>query len=339
MHELEMMRQIDRELSDTIRLGRAFDLTLDWALRFTLAQCATLSIYDQPADELRCVSAVGYPIAAEQLAPQIASNGGIAQRVARSGHAEMIPDVSLDSDYTVISNAIRSHISVPVLREDRVIAVISLESRRLNAFTDDHADFVSKLAARAGVAIDNARLYGEAVLEREKLSRILSAIADVVMVVGSDSRIVLINQSALAVLKLPPDRRYVGMLFGDALEGTPLLPLFTRVRLSEQITAEEIQIGEDRTFYAEFSPHTDIGWIIIMHDITPLKQTDELKRELVATVSHDLKQPLSVMSGSLELLQMSDQLDRSRRRPRRHDRAVDRAHAPLDRRRARPRQD
>ena len=309
MHELEMMRQIDRELSDTIRLGRAFDLTLDWALRFTLAQCASLSIYDQPTDELRCVSAVGYAIAMDQLVDVIASNGGIAQRVARSGYAELIPDVSLDSDYAVISNAISSHMSVPVLREDRVIAVITLESRRLNAFTDDHADFVSKLAARAGVAIDNARLYAEAVLEREKLSRILSAIADVVIVVGSDSRVVLINQSALAVLKLQPDRRYVGMLFGDVLEDTPLLPLFKRVRLSGQITAEEIQIGEDRTFYAEFSPHNDIGWIIIMHDITPLKQTDELKRELVATVSHDLKQPLSVMSGSLELLQMSEQLD------------------------------
>ncbi len=309
MHELEMMRQIDRELSDTIRLGRAFDLTLDWALRFTLAQCASLSIYDQPTDELRCVSAVGYAIALDQLVDLIASNGGIAQRIARSGHAEIIPDVSLDSDYAVISGAICSHMSVPVLREDRVIAVITLESRRLNAFTDDHADFVSKLAARAGVAIDNARLYAEAVLEREKLSRILSAIADVVIVVGSDSRVVLINQSALAVLKLQPDRRYVGMLFGDVLEDTPLLPLFRRVRLSGQITAEEIQIGADRTFYAEFSPHNDIGWIIIMHDITPLKQTDELKRELVATVSHDLKQPLSVMSGSLELLQMSEQLD------------------------------
>ncbi len=309
MHELEMMRQIDRELSDTIRLGHAFDLTLDWAQRFTLAQFAILSIYDQPSDELRCVSAVGYSTATDQLFELIATDGGIAQRVARSGYAEMIPDVSLDNDYSVVSSAVRSHMSVPVTREDRVIAVITLESPHFNAFTDDHADFVSKLAARAGVAIDNARLYAESVLEREKLSRILSAIADVVIVIGSDNRIVLMNQSALAVLKLSPDRQYVGLLFNDALAETPLLPLFRRVRMSEQITAEEIQIGADRTFYAEFSPHTDIGWIIILHDITPLKQTDELKRELVATVSHDLKQPLSVMSGSLELLQMSHQLD------------------------------
>ena len=71
----------------------------------------------------------------------------------------------------------------------------------------------------------------------------------------------------------------------------------------------EVQIDDERTYYAELSPHPEIGWIIVMHDITPLKQTDELKRELVATVSHDLKQPLSVMNGYLELLQMTQRLD------------------------------
>ncbi len=52
-------------------------------------------------------------------------------------------------------------LSVPVMREDRVIAVVTLESRKLNGFTDSHLDFVAKLATRAGVAIDNARLKNE----------------------------------------------------------------------------------------------------------------------------------------------------------------------------------
>ena len=128
-------------------------------------------------------------------------HGGIALRVARSGRAEVIPDVATDSDYVAVSSAIRSHMSVPVMREDRVIAVITIESRRLNAFTDDHLSFVAKLAARAGVAIDNARLYSEAVREREKLSHILSEIADIVIVIGNDDRVVLINQSAIAALR------------------------------------------------------------------------------------------------------------------------------------------
>ena len=307
--ELRTMRQIDRELSDTIQLDHVFELTLDWAMRITLAQGASLVLYDDEADNLRFVADLGYSVTQEQWALIRANYGGIALRVARSGYVEVIPDVSVDNDYITISSVMRSHMSVPVMREDRVLAVITLESRRLNAFTDDHIDFVTKLSARAGVAIDNARLYTEAVREREKLSHILSEIADVVVVIGNDDRILLINQSAIAALRLYPDVNYVGRTFANALEDTPLLPVFQNAKASGQITIEEINLDAERTYYAEVSPRPEIGWIIVMHDITPLKKTDELKRELIATVSHDLKQPLSVMNGYLELLQMSQRFD------------------------------
>jgi signal transduction histidine kinase len=309
VREVEMMRQIDRELSDTIKLERVFDLTLDWALRYTLAQSASLSLYSDETDELRFVADLGYSVDLEQTQIMRAIDGGIALRVARSGHAEAIPDVSVDNDYIVVSGAIRSHMSVPVMREDRVIAVITVENRRLNAFTDDHLSFVAKLAARAGVAIDNARLYSEAVREREKLSHIVSEIADIVMVIGNDDRVVLINQSGIAALHLPAETSLVGRPYVEVLENTPLLPVLQRWKDSRQIMVAEVELNSDRTYYAELSPQLDIGLIMVMHDITPLKQTDELKRELVSTVSHDLKQPLSVMNGYLELLQMQQRLD------------------------------
>ncbi|MFN8564262.1 MAG: ATP-binding protein [Anaerolineae bacterium] len=309
MQELEMMRQLDRELTDTIQLEQVFDMTLDWALRYTLAQCATLSLYNDETDELRFAAELGYNLDLEHLLQMRSQQGGIAVRVARSGRAEVIPDVATDADYVAVTGAIRSHMSVPVMREDRVIAVITIESRRLNAFTDDHLNFVGNLAARAGVAIDNARLYSEAVREREKLSHILSEIADIVLVIGNDDRVELINQSAIAVLGISPEIPHVGRQYGSVLAGTPLLPVIMSAKMSGQVMATEVQISDERTYYAELSPHPDIGWMIVMHDITPLKQTDELKRELVATVSHDLKQPLSVMNGYLELLQMTQRLD------------------------------
>jgi signal transduction histidine kinase/GAF domain-containing protein len=310
MREVEMMRQIDRELSDTIALERVFDLTLDWALRFTLAQGASLSLYNDDSDELRFVSDLGYNAEIEQALTQRAKYGGIALRVARSGHAELIPDVASDPDYIAVSNVVRSHMSVPVMREDRVIAVITVESRRLNAFTDEHVSFVAKLATRAGVAIDNARLYSESVREREKLSHIVGEIADIVIVIGNDDRVVLINQSGLAALHLyGADSSFVGQPFTDALSSTPLLPLIEQAKSIGQMNVAEVELNDHRTYYTEFSPQPEIGWIMVMHDITPLKETDELKRELVATVSHDLKQPLSVMNGYLELLQMSQRLD------------------------------
>ncbi len=305
MREMHILRQIDRELNDTIDLNHVFEMTLDWTLRFTSAQAASLALYDQDTDQLRFLVEYGYEFPSEQLQQIRQEYGaGITHRVARSGRPEVVPDVAMDKDFVRLSASTRSQLSMPVLREDRVVAVITLESKRLNGFNDNHLDFVEKLATRAGVAIDNARLYAESIREREKLSHILNNTADVVIVVGGDERIILINQSALAALRLYPNENYVGQLAAQVFDGTQLLDVFRRAtQLGENITREIITPNE-RTFHANLRYFAEIGWIIVMHDITPFKEMDKLKSELVATVSHDLKQPLSVMNGYIELMTM-----------------------------------
>jgi Nif-specific regulatory protein len=183
MHEMNMLHQIDRELNDTIRLDHVFNMTLDWALRFTNAHAASLALYDEDRDTLRIHTQYGYEQSPEQL-EQIrpADHGGITQRVARSGRTEIIPDVSMDQDYIIVAPNIHSQMGIPVLREDRVIAVITLESKKLNGFTDDHIEFVEKLATRAP-SRSTTRLFTETARERERLSQILRNIADIVIVI------------------------------------------------------------------------------------------------------------------------------------------------------------
>jgi GAF domain-containing protein len=210
MHELYILRQIDRELNDNIELDHVFNIALDWALRFTNAHAAALTLYDQEHDQLRLMRQYGYDIMNEELDGMRPHRGGITHRVALTGRPEVIPDVSMDKDYIRTASFAKAQLSVPVLREDRVIAVITLESKKINGFTDEHLDFVEKLATRAGVAIDNARLFSETRREREKLSHIINNTADIIIVVGLDDRIILINPSAFQALRLYPGDDYVG---------------------------------------------------------------------------------------------------------------------------------
>lgn len=306
--ELRILNQIDRELTETIKIDHVFDMTLDWAIRSTRAQAAALMLYDEAKDEMRLSYEIGYAMPMEQLADIIENDGGIAQRVARSGFPEIIPDVSADHDYVMLSSETRSHMSVPVRREEKVIAVIAVESRRLNNFTDQHQQFVEKLAVRAGVAIDNARLFADSVREREKLSHILSSVADVVIVVGYDDRLILVNQSAIAAFRLYTDRSYVNEVFSRVFGETSLNDVYQQAKRLGYTLSCEIEL-HGRTYYSSLSQLENIGWIIVMHDITPLKETEQLKSELLQTVSHDLKQPLSIMNGYIELMQIQNRLD------------------------------
>jgi two-component system, OmpR family, phosphate regulon sensor histidine kinase PhoR len=44
------------------------------------------------------------------------------------------------------------------------------------------------------------------------------------------------------------------------------------------------------------------GAVVLFHDITQLKRTDEIRRDFVANVSHELRTPLSILHGYIETL-------------------------------------
>lgn len=311
MHEVKILSQIDEELNETIQLPRVFSMIMDWALRFTNAHAAAMTVYNEQADNLRIMEHYGYPLDSTLLKQlQQDHTGGITHRVARNGSPEVIPDVSMDPDYRNINHLTKSQMFIPILREERVEAIITLESKNFNGFTDEHLDFVKRLAQRAGVAVDNARLFTETEQERQKLELILSNIKDIVIVVGINNRILLINQSALAGLSLYKTAdQYIDIPFEEAINNTELIDFFKSGINKDQGMMEEIQLPNGRTYHAQQSPLEGIGWVIVMQDITHFKETDKLKSELLATASHDLKQPLSVMRGYMDLLEMTNTFD------------------------------
>lgn len=311
MHEVKILSQIDEELNATIQLPRVFRMIMDWALRFTNAHAAALATYDEESDNLLVMEHYGYELDNPVLV-QLTSDHrfGITYRVARSGLPEVVPDVSMDSDYRSIKHNTRSQMSVPIMREERVEAVVTLESKNLNGFTDEHLDFVVRLSQRAGVAVDNARLFAETEKERQKLARILSNIKDIVILVGYDNQILLINQSALAGLSLyGTAEEYINSRFNDVIIHTELREFFASGISKEQDTMIEMQLPNDRHYHCQLSSLERIGWVLVMQDITHFKETDKLKSELLATASHDLKQPLSVMRGYIDLLDMTNTFD------------------------------
>jgi two-component system phosphate regulon sensor histidine kinase PhoR len=65
----------------------------------------------------------------------------------------------------------------------------------------------------------------------------------------------------------------------------------------------EVIIEKNKRFFAVYlSPVSEIGAIAVFVDITEKKQAEKLRREFTANVSHELKTPLTSISGYSELL-------------------------------------
>ncbi|MCU0511744.1 MAG: GAF domain-containing protein [Anaerolineae bacterium] len=100
VYEMNILQQIDAELNDTIDLNYVFRMIMDWGLRFTSATAAALGLYDQENDTLRVMTVYGYQENVFTIGRDLDKDqGGITLRVARSGDAEVIPDVAMDKDY------------------------------------------------------------------------------------------------------------------------------------------------------------------------------------------------------------------------------------------------
>lgn len=101
---------------------------------------------------------------------------GIIGHVAATGVPYYAPDVSVDPYYIHGSDNVRSQFSVPLLMDDRVIGVLDVESKRLDAFPADIQKVLEAFAALAALAIYRAQHQEE--LEHLALTDGLTGLAN-----------------------------------------------------------------------------------------------------------------------------------------------------------------
>ena len=172
------------------------------------------------------------------------------------------------------------------------------------------------LGARTGdYEVGVARPPVTAARPDEPLQRILAGLADPVIALGPDGRVIAFNEPARA---LAPTLR----------QGEPVSLALRMPELSEAVTRafaeaapQHFQYSErvplDRWFEAVAAP---LGLGAAMHvaepgkadmvllsfrDLTPLRRVEEMRADFVANASHELRTPLAALSGFIETLQGS----------------------------------
>ncbi|MHB8158421.1 MAG: histidine kinase dimerization/phospho-acceptor domain-containing protein, partial [Desulfocucumaceae bacterium] len=176
--------------------------------------------------------------------------------------------------------------------------------REIRIYNDDE---IGVLARNINLLGRKLRLtIGEITEEKDRMRAILNSMADGVVAVDGEGRVLLVNPAVERALNISGEsslgKNIVGVIrhlgFEDSLK---------KALKTQEDLAMEIQVlTPDPKFYrVHFNPlkGADRGGVVaLLRDITERRQLDQMRSEFIANVSHELRTPLTSIKGFLETL-------------------------------------
>ena len=142
--------------------------------------------------------------------------------------------------------------------------------------------------------------------ETDKTRAVLASMAEGLIAVDQNCRVVMMNFAAERLFKIRQEET-LGKHLLEVLRNRELHDLINEVLKTRKGSTREIKINtyDERIFWINVVPidkENNLGAVAVMRDITELKRLEKMKSDFVSNVSHELKTPLTSISGFAETL-------------------------------------
>jgi len=214
-------------------------------------------------------------------------------------------------------------IGLPMITRQRTVGMIFIFRGFENIFSQNDVEILNSFANQAAIAVQNAQFYAEVNRERQRVSALLDAIGDGILILTPDHKIERCNHAFHHLVgiseedtlgnyheevirwRIPPK----GMQLADAEAGgwplTEHAHLYVEGDLLRFDNNAAVPVGI--TYAPLFSETNALQNIIVsLRDITRFRQADELKSTFISVVSHELKTPVALIKGYASTLRLQD---------------------------------
>ncbi|HSJ58682.1 MAG TPA: ATP-binding protein, partial [Anaerolineae bacterium] len=327
--ELDSLRAVGQALSASLDTRTTLAAIYDQVVKLMPAHSFYVALYEAETDE------VSFPLAIEDGAPvewrPRRAGNGLTEHVLRTRAPLLIREnvdtavqaLGLDS----IGEPSLCWLGVPLLAGPDPLGVIAIQSHAsAETYDASHQEILVTIAAQAAVAIENARLYGrtdEALARRvQELGSILRTTRDGILLLDLDFGVVAANP-ALAGLLGVAQAELPGKALLDPWPGQAgsLAGLIGYTAAGLAADCANLAQGHDtackqtvaltgpgeRHVERTLTPVHDregavSGWLVTLRDVTEEIEHAQLQEDMMRMLVHDLRSPLTVIKGSLDLM-------------------------------------
>jgi PAS domain S-box-containing protein len=250
--------------------------------------------------------------AADALGSRSPAGGWLSGDAVQSGAPVALPQAGEDERLRALDPMLRSghaaFLGVPVGGpEGSTVGVLAVYAAMPREWREEEIEALLAVAASTSAALSNAELYQRVALERERSVAILANIADGIVAVDRDGKVVLWNSSAEVITGVPAPSA-LGRAPVDVLQrslesaeegarGDRLVPIM-RGREEVWLSVTEAVMRDPLGAVA--------GRIFAFRDISGDRLVEQVKSDFVSTVSHELRTPLTSIYGFAETLLRQD---------------------------------
>jgi PAS domain S-box-containing protein len=240
--------------------------------------------------------------------------------VIRSGEPEFFPDlpeelleelIGDDEDLRLLVDelGLRASICVPLNARGRTLGALTLIAAETHAgFDQADLEIAIELARRAGISVDNSRLFQEAE-KGANAARALAYVADGVVLLDRAGFVRHWNPAAAVIMGVTEEEA-LGRRVESIVPAWNLLSSHVPLVRPGEALARPVTVPvaiHDRELWVSASG-VDFGegTVYALRDVSDERALEKTRSDFVATASHELRTPLAAIYGAVRTLRRED---------------------------------